>query len=305
MKIYSLRKTPIVVAAILLAVVVAQAQMKITGTNVTTLTTTNGNTITTTTTTVTTIIKTNAAAAATNVALAHPIVTTNANAWKSSISFGLTLARGNTDTTLASATATTEKKWLQNDLVFGADGLYGENKATGQSPERKKPPKPYMVSLSITAVSGAQPGTAFMAMVESMGSMTASRTSNTAWFSSPGLGYYFVTNKTADFSAEVGPGYVKEQLGDDSESFATLRLTETLHYNISPHAKAWENVKFLPQVNRFDNYLVIAEVGVEAGLTKGNKLSVRSVLQDNYNNIPAANRLKNDLKLITSLVYKF
>jgi hypothetical protein len=32
---------------------------------------------------------------------------------------------------------------------------------------------------------------------------------------------------------------------------------------------------------------------------------LRSALQDSYNNIPAAGRLKNDLKLITSLAYKF
>jgi hypothetical protein len=47
------------------------------------------------------------------------------------------------------------------------------------------------------------------------------------------------------------------------------------------------------------------EVGVEAALTKGNKLSLRTVIQDNYNNVPAAGRLRNDLKLIASLAYKF
>ena len=50
---------------------------------------------------------------------------------------------------------------------------------------------------------------------------------------------------------------------------------------------------------------VNAEVGVEAGLNKGNNLSLRSVLQDSYNTVPTLHRLKNDLKLITSLVYKF
>ena len=300
MKIYSLRKTPIVVAAILLAVVVAQAQMKITGTNVTTLTTTNGNTITTTTTTVTTIIKTNAAAAATNVALAHPIVTTNANPWKSSISFGLTLARGNTDTTLASATASTEKKWLQNDLTFGADGLYGETKA---------PNAPKATENAETLHGFSQYNRFFGNGFYGYGRIDAFHDGiadiKYRLSLSPGLGYFFVTNKTADFSAEIGPGYIKEQLGDHSEDYATLRLEEIFHYRITPHAKAWEDVKLLPQVNHFDNYLVMAEVGIEAGLTRSNRLSLRSVLQDSYDNIPAADRLKNDLKLITSLVYKF
>jgi hypothetical protein len=58
-------------------------------------------------------------------------------------------------------------------------------------------------------------------------------------------------------------------------------------------------------VDKFNNYILNAEVGVEAALNKSSNLSLRSVLQDAYVNIPAPNRLKNDLKLITSLVYKF
>jgi hypothetical protein len=68
----------------------------------------------------------------TNAAPAQPKVVAPLYPWKSSIAFGLTLARGNTDTTLASATFGTEKKWPNNDLMFGADGLYGETKNPGQ-----------------------------------------------------------------------------------------------------------------------------------------------------------------------------
>jgi putative salt-induced outer membrane protein YdiY len=290
MKVYSLRIMPLVVVAFLLAAVVAgQAQTNATRTNVTTTTTTNGNTITITTTAITTIIKTNAAAA-----------TTNANPWKSSISFGLTIARGNTDTAQASVTASTEKRWLQNDLTFAADGLYGETKAPNAPKNTENAETLHGFSqynrflgdgfYGYGRIDGFHDGIADIKYRLSL---------------SPGLGYFFVTNKTVDLSGEIGPGYVKEQLGDNSESFATLRLEEKLHYRISPHARAWESVKILPQINRFDNYVVMAEVGIEAGLTTGNKLSLRSVLQDSYNNIPAAARLKNDLQIITSLVYRF
>jgi hypothetical protein len=104
---------------------------------------------------------------------------------------------------------------------------------------------------------------------------------------------------------EIGPGYIWEQLDGDTESFATLRIAQKFHYALSPNARVWETVEFLPQVDYFDNYLINLELGIEAKLTKGNKLSLRSVVQDSYNNIPAAGRLKNDLKLITSLVYNF
>ena len=233
-------------------------------------------------------------------ALTQPVAGTPTNAWKSSVSFGLTMARGNTDNTMASATASTEKRWYQNDLLFGGDGLYGETKTPGAPKYTENAETLHGFSqynrffgedfYGYGRVDGFHDG---IADIKYRLSLT------------PGLGYYFITNKTAELSAEIGPGYVKEQLGDESESFATLRLMEIFRYNLSPHAKAWETVKVLPQINEFDNYLIIAELGNEAGLTKGNRLSVRTVLQDNYNNIPAADRLKNDLKLISSLVYKF
>jgi putative salt-induced outer membrane protein YdiY len=121
----------------------------------------------------------------------------------------------------------------------------------------------------------------------------------------PGVGYYFVTNKVLDLSLESGPGYIKEQLDGYSESFATLRFAQKFHYAISPHAKVWDMVEYLPQADHLDNYIINAEVGVESGLSKGDKLSLRTVLQDSFNNVPAAGRLKNDLKLIAALAYKF
>jgi len=62
-------------------------------------------------------------------------------------------------------------------------------------------------------------------------------------------------------------------------------------------------LEFLPQVDKFKNYLLNAELGAEAALTK--KLSLRSYIQDNYVNIPAQGHLKNDVKLIAALGYKF
>jgi putative salt-induced outer membrane protein YdiY len=62
-------------------------------------------------------------------------------------------------------------------------------------------------------------------------------------------------------------------------------------------------VEFLPQVNKPDNFLVNAEIGAEAALTK--TFSLQAVLQDNFVNQPAPGRKDNDVKLISSLVYKF
>jgi len=62
-------------------------------------------------------------------------------------------------------------------------------------------------------------------------------------------------------------------------------------------------MEFLPQVDKPDNYLINAEVGVETPITK--KFSLRTVLQDSFANIPAPGRKDNDIKLISGLTYKF
>jgi hypothetical protein len=61
--------------------------------------------------------------------------------------------------------------------------------------------------------------------------------------------------------------------------------------------------EFLPQIDRWKNYIINAEVGAEASLTK--KTALRVVLQDTFDNQPAPGRKKNDLKLVTSVVVKF
>jgi putative salt-induced outer membrane protein YdiY len=236
----------------------------------------------------------------TNAAPAHPKVPTPTNGWKSTISFGLTLARGNTDTTMASATFNTQKKWPQNDLMFGADGLYGETKNPGTQKNTESAEVLHGFSQYNRTITDGLYGYARIdGFHDGIADIKYRLTP------APGIGYYFITNKIMALSAEIGPGYIREQLDGETESFATLRIGEKFHYAISPHAKAWESLEFLPQINRFDNYIVNAELGVEASLNKANNLSLRSVLQDSYNNIPAADRLKNDLKLITSVVYKF
>ena len=53
--------------------------------------------------------------------------------WESSAAVGLTLTRGNSDSTLATLSAKTDAKWDRNELSLGADATYGRTKAPGQT----------------------------------------------------------------------------------------------------------------------------------------------------------------------------
>ena len=67
----------------------------------------------------------------------------------------------------------------------------------------------------------------------------------------------------------------------------------------------WETAEWLPSLKNFSHYIVNAEVGVEADLSKDKKWALRTYLQDTYNSVPAPGRKNNDLKLVAAVAYKF
>ena len=57
------------------------------------------------------------------------------------------------------------------------------------------------------------------------------------------------------------------------------------------------------EVGQWDNFVVNAEIGIEVAINA--KWSLKTYLQDTYDNEPAAGRKKNDLKLVSGIAYKF
>ena len=94
-----------------------------------------------------------------------------------------------------------------------------------------------------------------------------------------------------------------QHLGGLYDSFATVRLAERFEHKFNGVARLWQNVEILPQVDEFDNYIVNFEIGIEAAISK--RFSLKTYLQDSYQNQPAADRQKNDLKIISGISYKF
>lgn len=226
--------------------------------------------------------------------------TTNApdTSWKSSAAAGLTLTRGNSSTLLATIAASTEKKWEQNELGLGADAAYGEAKVNGVTSRNTD-----------SMHGGVQYNRLFSdrfygyAKVDGLHDDIANIAYRVTL--SPGAGYYFIKQKGTDLSAEVGPGAVIEKLGGVEQKYWTLRVGEKFHHEISDRARVWESAEYLPQVDQWKNYIINAEVGIEADLTADKRLALRATLDDTYNNEPAAGRQKNDAKLVTSIAYKF
>ena len=213
--------------------------------------------------------------------------------WESNASLGFTLTRGNSDTTLFTVKILADRKSDFNVFSFGADGTYGENSGVENADSAHGFGQwNHLFSeriYSYARADGLHDGIAGINYRATVG---------------PGAGYYFLKETNTTLSAEAGGAVVLEQLGTNNDSYATLRLAEHFEHKFAGHsARVWQTVEILPQANDFNNYIVNAEIGVEAGIVKN--LSLQSYIDDSFNNEPSSGRLKNDLKLVTGISYRF
>ena len=222
--------------------------------------------------------------------------------WDASAAVGLTLTRGNSKTLLFTGNVNANKKWDHNELNLGMDGVYGENNSV-KNAESVHGFGQFNRLFSERAfgylrLEGLHDGIANIDYRLTV---------------SPGAGYYLVKMTNTTLRAEIGPGYIYEQDGaatvngvlipEHSASYLSLRVAERFDHKLNDRAKIWQSAECLPQVDKFSNYIINAEIGVETAMTK--HLSQQTLLQDSYHSDPAPGRQKNDLKLIAAFKYTF
>ncbi|MFM7100843.1 MAG: YdiY family protein [Verrucomicrobiota bacterium] len=220
-------------------------------------------------------------------------------AWKVSAGVNFAVAKGNTDTLLAGANILGLKKWDKNEFTAGADGTYGDNTdiATGVKTTTAQNYGGFLQynRLFSERLYGYARGDARVDEVANI---------NYRFQLSPGVGYYLIKNDRTTLSGEAGPGVVFEQLeGVDSAQYFTVRLGEKFTHKFNERVRLMQDFEILPQVDRWENYVVNASATVEADLTK--KLATRLTVQDNYRSEPAPGRKNNDVRVLAGLAYKF
>lgn len=225
--------------------------------------------------------------------------------WESTAGIGVTYATGNTDNILFTANAGTQRAWEQNELQFGVTAGYGESRVTvtdADGVESRRTDKntdfvrgfgQYNRLFTERLYGYARADALHDDIADVMYRVTLS----------PGAGYYFVKNPRTTFRGELGPGYVFEKKSGQTDNYATLRISERFEHRLSDRARVWQFAEYLPQVDDWDNFIINAEAGVEADLTRS--LSMRLVAQNTYDNKPARGRKHNDFRLIAGLNYRF
>ncbi len=227
--------------------------------------------------------------------------------WTTALNAGLTMTDGNSETMAANVGLTTEgvKDGL-GSVIAGADFNYGESTvsstatdpATGES---------VVTETEETTVENAK---AFVNVKKTLSAKTFAYLDGSVLYDDvalidyratlgPGLGFYLVKNDKRQLSLEAGPSYVWEKVDGASNDYLALRFAERYSCQATKTAKLVQSLEYLPEAEDFDNYLLTAEVGVEAAMN--DHLSLRIVLQDKYDSTPAPGAERNDLSLIAGL----
>lgn len=115
----------------------------------------------------------------------------------------------------------------------------------------------------------------------------------------PSLGFFLLRDNSFKFRVEAGPSYVFEKLGGEEDDYLAPRLADRFEWAISCTSKFFQQAEILFDASDSDNYLVNAELGIEAAINSALALVV--TVRETYDNVPAAGRKKDDLGVITSL----
>lgn len=220
--------------------------------------------------------------------------------WETSVNAGLNLTRGNSKTLLINGGVLSEYKKQSDELRLELQGSYGENSVTaadGSSDEK-------------TNVQNAKGAAEYRRLLDERnyayanGSLVHDYMAGIDYrlILGPGLGHYLLKSQAQSLGVEAGLAYVRQRLSGKVNNTVNLRLAQNYELKLSNGSKMWETVELLPALNDFNNFFVNFEVGAEAAMTES--LSLRVVLQDQFNNRPDADKEKNNLQLIAGFSYK-
>lgn len=231
------------------------------------------------------------AATSTNTSPAKPASEIKAD-WKSSISAGVTLTRGNKSSTLLTADFLTQKKTAFDEIMLGIGGAYGQQDSNDTVNN-------YKAHGQWNRLFSER----FFGYLRAEGLQDRIKDIDYRLTIGPGAGYYFIKNTNTLLAVEAGIGFEAQRLGGEDENFATLRIADRFEHKFGERARLWQSVEILPQADRLENFVVNFEIGLETSITK--TFSQKTYLVETFANRPAAGRKKNDVKIVAGLAYKF
>lgn len=214
------------------------------------------------------------------------------DAWKLKLDLGLQTASGNSDTLNFKGAVTGSKETELNYYYLKAAGRYGEsdNETDAENATLEGQIQRRVSERMYVAVAGH----AFHDQIANLSYRVRGSLS---------LGRHLIWTERTILNVEVGPGYVAEKKGGETEGFVAGRVAQHLEIMITPSFQVWESIEYLPSLEDSRVNFVNAEVGLESVLVAN--LGMRFTVENRYDSQPAENKKNNDVLTTTSLVWSF
>jgi putative salt-induced outer membrane protein YdiY len=212
--------------------------------------------------------------------------------WTNSVTVGLSLVRGDKDTTMVSAEYSASKKTPSNEYLGSVRLSFGEQNS-------KETADSYKGMFQWNHVLTDR----FYNYARLEGERDYVADVDYRLMLGPGVGYYLLKETNTTLAVGGGVNFQAQSLENRTDNYAAVRLADKFEYKINKYARIWQNLEALPQVDRWDNYLVDLQFGAETAVAKS--FSLKTYLDDTYNNHPAFGHLKNDARIMTAVAYKF
>jgi putative salt-induced outer membrane protein YdiY len=227
--------------------------------------------------------------------------------FKTALNAGLTLTDGNSETLAVNIGLVTEgEKEGLGSVLAGMEANYGES-TVSSSVTDETTGETTVSEVKETTVENAK---AYANVKKTLSPRTFAALDGSVLYDDvalidyrallgPGLGVYLIKNDRRTLTLEAGPSYVWEKLDGITDDYLALRFAQRYTCQATANAKLVQALEYVPEAEDFDNYLLNFELGVEAAMS--DRLSLRVVLQNKYDNTPAEGAERNDLSVIAGI----
>lgn len=220
------------------------------------------------------------------------ISTANAEGWEQALDFGATLAKGNSDSVLATIGYAGSNVGGADEYLTSLSYTYGKEEDTKTNDE-----------LLGTAQWNHIFEDKFYGGLRANLRMDSLADIDYRLGATALLGYYFVKTDSTYYSVEAGPGYTFEQVGGESDNYVSVYLGQKFEHKFDEKTRVYETFAVTAPADDFDDYSIVFELGVETFLS--DRLALKVAIQDKYEAEPASGLKANDFKIITGISYKF
>ena len=215
--------------------------------------------------------------------------------WDTSLLFGFNLTQGNSETTLLNIGANTHFEQDQSIFDAGLEYGYGEDKTNQVEGQDTKTRDDLRATAQYDHLLSERffVGLGTKVLYDDIADIDYRANVN------PSLGYYLLRDNSFKFRVEAGPSYVFEKVGGEKDDYFAPRLAEGFEWAITCTSKLFQKAEILFDTADSDNYLIDAEAGIEAAISSSLSLVVK--VRETYDNVPAEDRDRSDLAVISAI----